>query len=184
LLIKCAEESAVPAGGALAVDRNKFAKLVTDNISKHPNISVRRKESKKISDSPTIIASGPLTSPDLSKSIANLTGQEHLFFFDAITPIVSLDSIDMNIAFRASRYSKGDLEIGDYINCPMNKDEYDHFVKELVNAERIELKKFDLDLENGVRAGAHTHFEGCLPVEIIVQRGQRSLVFGPLLQSD
>ncbi|MGD8457943.1 MAG: methylenetetrahydrofolate--tRNA-(uracil(54)-C(5))-methyltransferase (FADH(2)-oxidizing) TrmFO [Anaerolineales bacterium] len=180
LLLDIAEEVAVPAGSALAVDRNKFAEKVTRAIDSHPNIEIVRKEIQTIPDSPTIIASGPLTSRNLSNALAELSGQEHLFFYDAISPIVSLDSIDMTVAFRASRYGRGDEEEGDYINCPLNKDEYEIFVHELRNAERIEIKEFEYEMEKGVKAGVHTFFEGCLPVEIIALRGEESLAYGPM----
>jgi methylenetetrahydrofolate--tRNA-(uracil-5-)-methyltransferase len=127
-----------------------------------------------------VIASGPLTSSSLSQAIAELSGEQHLYFFDAISPIVSLESIDMDIAYRASRYDRGEEEQGDYINCPMTKDEYETFVNALLEAERIELKSFERELEQGVRAGAHTFFEGCLPVEIIAGRGFDSLAYGPM----
>ncbi len=116
MLLDCAEESALPAGAALAVDRALFARLVTAKIHSHPNIEVVREEVKAIPNTPTIVASGPLTSERLSKSIAALSGEEHLFFFDAIAPIVRADSINMHIAFRASRYGTGEQEEGDYIN--------------------------------------------------------------------
>src|SRR5512141_1037498 len=118
LLLECAEAASLPAGGALAVDRELFARLVTERIEKHPNIEVVREEVKEIPTTPTILASGPLTSPALSQSIAVLSGEEHLFFFDAIAPVVNADSINMDIAFRASRYGTGDQEEGDYVNCP------------------------------------------------------------------
>ncbi len=180
LLIECAEQTAVPAGGALAVDRDQFAALVTKKISEHPNIEVVRQEVKSIPDTPTIIASGPLTSTSLSDAIAALSGQEHLYFFDAISPIVTLESIDMDIAYRASRYDRGEQQEGDYINCPMTEYEYNAFVDAMLQAERIELKSFEQQLESGVKAGMHTFFEGCLPVEIIAQRGRETLAFGPL----
>jgi methylenetetrahydrofolate--tRNA-(uracil-5-)-methyltransferase len=180
LLIKCADDTAVPAGGALAVDREEFAKQATKAIENHPKINVYRKEYQKIPQMPSIIASGPLTSDSLSGAIGELTGDKHLYFFDAISPIVTLDSVNMEIAFRASRYRRGENDVGDYINCPLNKDEYDAFVSELVKAERIELKTFELDLESGVRAGLHKYFEGCLPIEILASRGHKSLAFGPM----
>ena len=117
------------------MDREKFAKLVTKKIHEHPNIQVIREEAKEIPGTPTIIASGPLTSESLTKSIAALSGEEHLFFFDAIAPIVHADSINMDVAFRASRHDKGDLDEGDYINCPLNKEEYYKFVDALQTAE-------------------------------------------------
>jgi len=180
LLIDCASKTAVPAGGALAVDREKFARMVTTCIEEHPNIALVRKEITAIPDTPVIIASGPLTSPGLSEAIAELTGQDHLYFFDAISPIVTLESVNMEIAYRASRYDRGEQEEGDYINCPMSADEYTAFVNGLLEAERLELKSFEQQLETGVKAGMHTYFEGCLPVEIIAQRGQNTLAFGPL----
>ena len=179
-LLECADKTALPAGSALAVDREAFAHIVTTQISSHPKIEVVREEVTTLPDKPTIIASGPLTSPRLSDAIAALSGQEHLYFFDAIAPIVSQESINMEIAFRASRYGHGEQVEGDYINCPMNRDEYDAFVNALIGAERIKLESFERELEEGVRAGWHQFFEGCLPVEIIARRGHESLAFGPM----
>jgi methylenetetrahydrofolate--tRNA-(uracil-5-)-methyltransferase len=180
LLMECAEQTSVPAGGALAVDRVKFSSLVTENVSNHPNINLIRKEYKTIPNQVSIIASGPLTSLTLSKVIKKLTGEDNLYFFDAISPIVTYESINMEIAFRGSRYQRGELTEGDYINCPFNKAEYDTFVAALVSADRIDLKSFELELEKGVRAGPHKYFEGCLPVEIIARRGQDALAYGPM----
>jgi methylenetetrahydrofolate--tRNA-(uracil-5-)-methyltransferase len=180
LLIQIAEQTAVPAGGALAVDREGFAKEVTARLEAHPNIHIIRKEMPRIPAGLTIIASGPLTSSSLSQSIAELSGEQHLYFYDAISPIVRLESINMDVAYRASRYDRGDEVEGDYINCPLNEKEYEKFVNELSSAERIELLEFESELESGVRAGAHEFFEGCLPVEIIAQRGAKSLAFGPM----
>ena len=179
-LLQVAEETSLPAGGALAVDRDRFSSEVTRYLAEHPNIDIIRKEITEIPGIPTIIASGPLTSPSLSRAIAGFTGKDHLYFYDAISPIVSSDSIDLEIAFRASRYGTGDSDEGDYINCPMSKQEYDSFVDEMLLAERIQLKEFELDLNKGVRAGMHEYFEGCLPVEVIASRGQQALAFGPL----
>ncbi len=178
MLLECAEASALPAGAALAVDREAFARLVTEKIQSHPNIEIVRAEMKEIPQTPAIVASGPLTSEALSQSIAKLSGEEHLFFFDAIAPIVHAESINMNIAFRASRYGKGDQEEGDYINCPFTKDEYYAFVHALQNAQRIELRSFEEAIRAGVKAGQF--FEGCLPIEIIAERGTDSLAFGPM----
>lgn len=178
LLLKIAEDSALPAGGALAVDRELFSIKVTQTIENHPKIKVIRKEIKEIPDHPVIIASGPLTSDALSASIKNLSGEDHLFFFDAIAPVVLADSINMDIAFRASRYEKGTEEEGDYINCPLSKEEYYNFVEELKNADKIELRSFEEAILNGVKAGHF--FEGCLPVEVIAGRGAESLAFGPM----
>lgn len=180
LLVRLAEETAVPAGGALAVDREGFAAAVTRELETHPRIEIIREEMPNIPDGLAVIASGPLTSSKLSQAIAALSGEQHLYFFDAISPIVSLESVDMDIAYRASRYDRGEEEQGDYINCPMTKDEYETFVNALLEAERIELKSFERELEQGVRAGAHTFFEGCLPVEIIAGRGFDSLAYGPM----
>ncbi|MCA2002729.1 MAG: methylenetetrahydrofolate--tRNA-(uracil(54)-C(5))-methyltransferase (FADH(2)-oxidizing) TrmFO, partial [Chloroflexi bacterium] len=163
------------AGGALAVDRELFARKVTERIEAHPRIEIVREEAAEIPQSPAIIASGPLTSERLSQSIAQLSGAEHLFFFDAIAPIVRADSVNMNIAFRASRYDKSE---GDYINCPFTKDEYYAFVQALQTAERIELRSFEEAIQSGVKAGQF--FEGCLPVEVIASRGGDSLAFGPM----
>lgn len=178
MLLDCAEKAALPAGAALAVDRGVFARLVTERIEKHPRIQIVREEATEIPSTPTIIASGPLTSVRLSKSLAALNGEEHLYFFDAIAPIIAADSINMDIAFCASRYDKGEQDEGDYINCPFTKEQYETFVAALQNAERIELRAFEEAIRTGVKAG--TFFEGCLPVEIIAERGAQSLAFGPM----
>jgi methylenetetrahydrofolate--tRNA-(uracil-5-)-methyltransferase len=171
-LLAAAERAAVPAGGALAVDRDAFSQAVTDAIGTHPNIRLIREEMTVIPAAPTIIASGPLTSPALTAQIAALTGQEHLYFYDALAPIVSADSIDMSIAFRASRYGRGDEDEGDYINCPMNKAEYEAFVQAVLAAETIALRDFEREDEH--------FFEGCLPIEQIAARGHDALAFGPM----
>lgn len=178
MLLECAEATAIPAGAALAVDREAFARLITERIAAHPNIELVREEMKEIPNTPVVIASGPLTSDSLSKSIAALSGDEHLFFFDAISPIVRADSINMDIAFRASRYDKGEQDEGDYINCPFTKEQYYEFVNALKTAERIELRSFEDAIQTGVKAGHF--FEGCLPVEIIAARGEDSLAYGPM----
>lgn len=178
MLLECAETAALPAGGALAVDRELFARLVTERIEEHPNIEIIREEAKEIPQMLCIIASGPLTSPALSKAIAALSGEDHLFFFDAIAPVIHADSVNMQVAFRASRYGTGTQDEGDYINCPLNKDEYYIFVEALLRAERIELRAFEEAIKSGVKAGHF--FEGCLPIEIIAQRGVDSLAFGPM----
>ena len=178
MLLECAEAASLPAGGALAVDRELFARLVTERIEAHPNIEIIRQEVKEIPNTPTIIASGPLTSPALSESIAALSSEEHLFFFDAIAPIVHADTINMETAFRGSRYDKGEQDEGDYINCPFTKDEYYTFVEALLQSQRIELRAFENAIKSGVKAGHF--FEGCLPVEIIAERGVDSLAFGPM----
>jgi methylenetetrahydrofolate--tRNA-(uracil-5-)-methyltransferase len=178
MLLECGIAASLPAGGALAVDRELFARLVTARIENHPNIQIIREEVKDIPNTPAIISSGPLTSPALSKSIAGFSSQEHLFFFDAIAPVIHAESINMAIAFRASRYGTGEQEEGDYINCPLTYEEYYTFVDELLKAERIELRSFEEAIRSGVRAGHF--FEGCLPVEIIAERGIDSLAFGPM----
>jgi methylenetetrahydrofolate--tRNA-(uracil-5-)-methyltransferase len=180
LLLECAEKTSLPAGGALAVDREAFAQMVSDKITSHANIRLIREEVTVIPPSPAIIASGPLTSTKLCNAIQQMIGQERLFFYDAIAPIVTLDSIDMSVAFRASRFDRGELEDGDYINCPMDKEQYLAFVHELLLAERFQLRNFEVDILQGVTAGDKEYFEGCLPVEVMADRGEMSLAFGPL----
>ncbi len=170
LLMKCADATSVPAGGALAVDRDLFSKAVTENIRKNPLISVITEEVGDINfEVPTVIATGPLTSHSLSSKLEEKFG-ESLSFFDAAAPIVKSDSVNMEYAFTASRYGKGGE--GDYINCPMNKEEYEHFYSELVTAERAELHDFDV---NNPKV-----YEGCMPVEVMAQRGEDTLRFGPM----
>jgi methylenetetrahydrofolate--tRNA-(uracil-5-)-methyltransferase len=180
MLLTCAEETALPAGGALAVDREGFSRRVTARVENHPNIQLIREEMPFIPDQPVVVASGPLTSPDLTRAIQAVSGQEHLFFFDAISPIVRIETINMDIAFRASRYNKGEQDEGDYINCPFNKEEYEQFVAELVRAERIPLRWFEMQINEGVTAGAKDYFEGCLPVEVLAARSAQALAFGPM----
>lgn len=172
LLLDAAERAALPAGGALAVDREQFAQIVTDAMAAHPNIRVVREEMTTIPDAPTVIATGPLTSPAMAGQIAALTGQEHLYFYDAIAPIVTFESVDMSIAFKASRYDRGDQEEGDYLNCPMTREEYEAFVDALLSAEKITLRDFE-------REDPH-FFEGCLPIEQLAARGRETLAFGPM----
>lgn len=167
-LIKIAYESQVPAGGALAIDRELFSKKITELIEKSENITAIREEITQLPDGPTVIASGPLTSDALADSIKEFTQSEHLHFFDAIAPIVEKDSINFDIAFYANRYDKGDAT---YINCPMNKEQYEKFYNILVNAPKIELKEFERDAK---------FFESCLPVEVIASRGVDTLRFGPM----
>lgn len=168
LLIKVADENSVPAGQALAVDREKFAEVVTSKIKESKNIQIINEEIEKIpEDSIVIIATGPLTSEKLAKEIAKLTGQDKLYFYDAAAPIIEKDSINMNIAFWGDRYGKGDSS---YINLPMNKEEYDKFYTELINAEIVTLHEFE----------KREIFEGCMPIEIMAKRGEDTLRFGPL----
>lgn len=176
MVLRAAFETALPAGGALAVDREAFAERVTRQIEAHPRIRVTRQEVTEIpTDRPVVVASGPLTSDALAEEIARLTGQEHLYFFDAIAPTVYAESINMEIAFRASRYGRGEEEEGDYINCPLNEEEYNRFVDALLEAETIELRPFEQRMWEDPR-----FFEGCLPVEIIARRGRLALAYGPM----
>jgi len=179
-LINIAKKCRIPAGHALAIDRNLFSNLVTQHIKAHPNIRVIRKEITKIPAGKVIIASGPLTSEALVKSIQTLTNKANLFFYDAIAPIIDFNTINMNIAFWGSRYGKGFNKKGDYINCPFKELEYTEFVRHLVNAERIRLKDFEKNINSGVRAGKSAFFEGCLPIEVMAARGKKTLAFGPL----
>lgn len=172
LLLDCADRAAVPAGGALAVDRDVFAQAVENAIENHPLITLKREEVTAIPDEPAIVATGPLTSEALVKEIEKLVGQESLYFYDALAPLVNAESINMDIAFRASRYERGEDADGDYINCPLNKEEYERFVDALLAGETIELRDFERDDPR--------FFEGCLPVEQIARRGRESLAFGPL----
>ena len=167
-LIKIAREHAVPAGNALAIDREGFSQAVTDKINNNPFIKVLQEEVTEIPNGYTIVASGPLTSDNLAKSIQNFTKEEHLHFFDAIAPIVEKDSINFEKAFWASRYDKGEAS---YINCPMNKEEYEKFYEILINAPKIELKDFEKNAK---------FFESCLPVEVLASRGVDTLRFGPM----
>lgn len=176
LLIACALEHAVPAGTALAVDREAFARSVTQRIESHPRIEVRREEAAEIPSGPAIVATGPLTSPALSASIGRLTGVDHLYFYDAVAPIVAAESVDRSAVFGDSRNSLSE----DYLNCPLGEAEYHRLVEELAGAERIPLKVFEEDVHRGVRAGAERFFEGCLPVEVLAERGMETLAYGPM----
>lgn len=168
LIMQCADANAVPAGGALAVDREAFSICVTEKIKNHGNIEVIHEEVEHIDENEmTIIATGPLTSESLAEEIARITGGKSLYFFDAASPIVKAESINFNKVFFASRYNRG---TGDYLNCPMNKEEYLKFYRELVNAELAEVRNFEKNMV----------FEGCMPVEIMAQRGEDTLRFGPL----
>jgi len=167
LIMRAADLNKVPAGGALAVDRASFSKYVTDVLSSHPNVEIIKGEVTEIPEGRVIIASGPLTSDSLADRIADLAGGNGLNFYDAVAPIVTLESVDMESAWFASRYDKG---TADYVNCPMTREEYDSFVKELASAEEAELHGFD---DGGV-------FEGCMPVEVMARRGLDTLRYGPL----
>ncbi len=168
LLIRIADETRVPAGQALAVDRDIFSKRVTEEIEKQDNIEIIRQEVTKINQNePTIIATGPLTSKDLHEEIKNLIGQSELYFYDAVAPIVEKESINMNIAFFGDRYGKGDSS---YINLPMNKEEYINFYNALIKAEIVKLHEFE----------RKEIFEGCMPIEVMAKRGIDTLRYGPL----
>lgn len=168
VLIEVAKRCSVPAGSALAIDRDIFSSEIERLINENPKINLIREEITKIPDMPTIIASGPLTSEGLSDEIKAFTGEAHLAFFDAIAPIIEKSSINFDIAFVANRYNKGDAC---YINCPMNREQYAEFYDILINAPKIELKDFEKDAK---------FFESCLPVEVLASRGVDTLRFGPL----
>ncbi len=167
--LKAADNSTVPAGGALAVDRDIFSRIITDEVLNHPNITVVNETVKKIpQDAVTVIATGPLTDGELAKEIEALWEGGNLNFYDAAAPIITAESIDMSVAFSASRYGKG---TDDYINCPFNKEEYEAFYNALVNAETAPLKDFDKPFKV---------YEGCMPIEVLAKRGEDSIRFGPL----
>ena len=165
IIMECADACRVPAGGALAVDREGFTEMVTEKIKTHPNITVIHDEITAIPDSPAIVATGPLTDGELYRAIEEFFGIS-LHFYDAAAPVVRADSLNMDKVFRASRYERG----SDYLNCPMTREEYFTFVHELVNAETAPLKEFETPRV----------FEGCMPVEIMAKRGEMTLAFGPL----
>jgi methylenetetrahydrofolate--tRNA-(uracil-5-)-methyltransferase len=166
LIIKMADESQVPAGGALAVDRDVFSKKVTTYLRTHPNVNVIEEEVTTIPEGPTIIASGPLTSDALSESIKELIDEEYLYFYDAAAPIIELDSINMDVCYKKSRYDKGEAA---YINCPMTEDEFNQWYDAVITAEGVEIKDFEFKV-----------FEGCMPFEEIARRGRQTLLFGPM----
>jgi len=168
LLIDIAHKTAVPAGAALAVDRERFAEAVTRHVTSHPNIEVIREEVKALpSDETVVIATGPLTSPALTNEISRLTGEGQLYFYDAISPVVDAETINYEIVFRAARYGKGG---DDYLNCPFNVEEYDRFYDALIAADSVPLHEFEKT----------TYFEGCLPIEEIARRGRDTLRYGPM----
>ena len=169
IIIKCADATQVPAGGALAVDRDKFSEMITETIKNHPNINVIGEELPTIpkGDVPVIVATGPLTSDALSQDIRNYTKQDGLYFYDAAAPIIEKDSIDMEKVYLKSRYDKGEAA---YLNCPMTKEEFFNFYNELINAEAAPLKDFEKEI----------YFEGCMPFEEMAKRGEKTLLFGPM----
>lgn len=167
LIMESANQSVVPAGSALAVDRKLFSEFITERIIRHPNITVIREEVSELTDLLTIISTGPLTSELMTKSLSDLIGADHLFFYDAIAPIIDAVTIDHNEVYRSSRYGKGG---DDYINCPMTKDEYEEFYNALIEADRVTPREFE---EGRV-------FEGCMPIEVMASRGFDTLRFGPM----
>ncbi len=167
IIIESADACAVPAGGALAVDRHEFAARVTESVKNHPNVEVVHEEITKIPEGPTIIATGPLTSKDLSEQLRTLTGEDYLYFYDAAAPIIEKDSIDMDKVYLKSRYDKGEAA---YLNCPMTKEEFTKFHQALIDAEVVPLKEFEKEI----------YFEGCMPIEVMAARGEKTMLFGPL----
>jgi methylenetetrahydrofolate--tRNA-(uracil-5-)-methyltransferase len=168
IVIASGDRNSVPAGSALAVDRDLFSQEITEKISNHSLITLKRQEIVEIPQSgPVIIATGPLTSPKLSEEISLLIGQEYLYFYDALSPIVDANSIDYDKAFFASRYGKGDA---DYLNCPMDEKQYYEFIRELNSAEKVPMASFEKPV----------YFEGCMPIEVLAERGSKTLAFGPL----
>ena len=166
LIIKAADATRVEAGGALAVDRELFSEYITNELKNHPNVIIHNEEVKDIPDGPVIIASGPLTSDELHENIGKLVGHDYMYFFDAVAPIVTYESIDMEKCFLASRYNKGEAA---YINCPMNKEEFEAFYDFLIHAEKTESHEFEMKV-----------FEGCMPIEEMALRGPQTLLFGPM----
>ncbi|TLS49858.1 FADH(2)-oxidizing methylenetetrahydrofolate--tRNA-(uracil(54)-C(5))-methyltransferase TrmFO [Paenibacillus antri] len=167
LILSAADRHAVPAGGALAVDRDGFSGEVTSRLRTHPNIDVRTEEMPELPSGVVVVATGPLTSPELSERIRGLTGEDYFYFYDAAAPIVEKDSIDMDKVFLASRYDKGEAA---YLNCPMNEEEWNAFYEALTTAEAAPLKEFEKEV----------YFEGCMPIEVMASRGKQTLLFGPL----
>lgn len=176
LTVPCAEETAVPAGGALAVDRKLFSDLVTEKIKSHPNITLHSEEVTEIPEGNVIIATGPLTSDGLAESISRLSGG-YLSFYDAAAPIVSFESLDMNRAFFAARYGRGD---DDYINCPFTKEEYLTFYNAIINAESAPLHDFDRPQELHNKNDSFTVYEGCMPIEVLAKRGEETMRYGAM----
>jgi methylenetetrahydrofolate--tRNA-(uracil-5-)-methyltransferase len=167
VIIGAADRCAVPAGGALAVDRHEFAQYVTDAVRNHPLVEVVNEEVTEIPEGIVVIATGPLTSPALSEKLKALTGEEYLYFYDAAAPIIEKDSIDMDKVFVASRYDKGEAA---YLNCPMTEEEFNRFYEALITAEEVPLKEFEKEI----------YFEGCMPIEVMAKRGRQTMLFGPL----
>lgn len=167
VIIHSADSSAVPAGGALAVDRHDFAARVTEQVKNHPNVTVINEEVTDIPEGPTVIATGPLTSEALSVKLKELSGEDYLYFYDAAAPIIEKDSIDMDKVYLKSRYDKGEAA---YLNCPMTEEEFDRFYEALTSAETVPLKEFEKEI----------FFEGCMPIEVMANRGKKTMLFGPM----
>ncbi|PFG06728.1 FADH(2)-oxidizing methylenetetrahydrofolate--tRNA-(uracil(54)-C(5))-methyltransferase TrmFO [Bacillus sp. es.034] len=167
VIMSAADACSVPAGGALAVDRHEFAALVTNKVKNHPNVTVFNEEVTELPEGITIVATGPLTSEGLSNQIKRLTGEEHLYFYDAAAPIIEKDSIDMDKVYLKSRYDKGEAA---YLNCPMTEGEFNRFYEALTSAETVPLKEFEKEV----------FFEGCMPIEVMASRGKKTMLFGPL----
>jgi methylenetetrahydrofolate--tRNA-(uracil-5-)-methyltransferase len=167
LIMRCADRNAVPAGGALAVDRDGFSGDITNTLRNHPLIEVCNEEVQDLPDGITVVATGPLTSPQLSERLRELTGEEYLYFYDAAAPIVEKDSIDMDKVYLASRYDKGEAA---YLNCPMTEEQFDAFYEGLIHADVAPVKEFEKEI----------YFEGCMPIEVMAKRGKKTLLFGPM----
>jgi len=168
LVIRSGDKNSVPAGKALAVDRDLFSEEITRTLEQHPNITLKHEEVTEIPmEGPVIIATGPLTSPVFSEKLSQLLGQDYLYFYDALSPIIDAQSIDTDKTFFASRYDKGDA---DYLNCGMSRDQYEKFIDELLKAEKVSLKEFEKPI----------YFEGCMPIEVLADRGPQTLAFGPM----
>ncbi len=167
VIIDAADNCSVPAGGALAVDRHEFSGYITEKVKNHPNIEVINEEVTEIPEGITVIATGPLTSPALAEKVREATGQDYLYFYDAAAPIIEKDSIDMDKVYLKSRYDKGEAA---YLNCPMNKEEFYAFREALIGAEKAPLKEFEKE----------KYFEGCMPIEVMAERGEKTMLFGPM----
>jgi methylenetetrahydrofolate--tRNA-(uracil-5-)-methyltransferase len=167
VIMSAADACSVPAGGALAVDRHEFAAHVTEKVKNHPNVTVFNEEVTDLPEGITIVATGPLTSESLSEKIRKVTGEEHLYFYDAAAPIIEKDSIDMDKVYLKSRYDKGEAA---YLNCPMTESEFNCFYEALISAETVPLKEFEKEI----------FFEGCMPIEVMASRGKKTMLFGPL----
>ncbi len=167
IIIQCADDCSVPAGGALAVDREAFSKLITDQLRSHPNIKVFDEEVTELPEGITVVASGPLTSESLSREIQALLGEEYFYFYDAAAPILEKDSIDFDKVYLKSRYDKGEAA---YLNCPMSKEEFERFFEAMIAADVVPLKNFEKEV----------YFEGCMPIEVMAKRGVKTMLFGPM----